>query len=170
MLESSLIQQLLVMKDEKIESIKESLVKVISTQGDLYTLMLTAFVIFLKENQLGQSVYTQYVEETKCPIDQSGPLPDLDFDPISWKNAPLQSVLVEYFSRESEHFYQRTQFLILFLVLELTTQQLVDQNHAEGLLWQARFASIHNSILTSNVEQLQTLILGNYSKFIEKYK
>lgn len=52
-------------------------------------LIICCNVILLKENQVGQSVYTQYVEETKAPIDQSGPLPDFEFDNISYKNEAL---------------------------------------------------------------------------------
>ena len=93
---------------EDVDEIKTYLRTLMSEDREqLYTQMLTAFTIFMKENCLGQSVYTEYVEETKCPIDQSGPLPDLEFDPISWKNKNLQKVLVEYYTRESEHFYHR---------------------------------------------------------------
>lgn len=122
----------------------------------LYTLMLTVFAVFLKENQIGQSVYTQYVEETMCPIDQSGPLPDLEFDPISWKNGKLQDMLVDHFSLESEQFYHRTQFLVLFAHLEtiLGKMKELSPGEPEVLLWEARHAMIHNDILTSNVEKL----------------
>lgn len=75
-----------------IEAVKDFLSNQIiqsKSGNDAFLLAITASVIFLKENQLGQSVYTQYVEETKCPIDQSGPLPDSEFDPISYKNLPL---------------------------------------------------------------------------------
>ena len=70
-----------------IDDLKKALGEMLDgNQDEVYISVLTAFTIFLKENQVGQSVYTEYVEETKCPIDQSGPLPDLEFDPISWKN------------------------------------------------------------------------------------
>ena len=77
------------------------------------------WAVFLKENQLGQSVYHQYVEETKCPIDHNGPLIDFEFDAISYKNQKLQNALVEHFSIESETFYSRAQFLILFYGLDI---------------------------------------------------
>lgn len=47
------------------------------------------YSIYLKENCLGPSVYTQYVEETKAPIVRTGPLPDNELDPLSYKNQEL---------------------------------------------------------------------------------
>lgn len=115
--------------------------------------MILAFTIFLKENMLGQSVYTQYVEETKCPIDQSV-LPDLPFDGISWKNQKLQDLLVVHYSIESESFYRRTQFLILFVFIGIALDKLEELEHPEVKLWRVRFAAAHNGVLSSNVESL----------------
>lgn len=56
---------------------------------DKELVLVILWTLFLKENQLGQSVYTQYVEETKCPIDQNGPLPEFEFDLVSTKNERL---------------------------------------------------------------------------------
>ena len=77
-------------KEYEIDRLKQELKGTIPTQTDeAFVQMLTVLCIFLKENQLGQSVYTEYVQETKCPIDKSGPLIKTDFDPISNKNEQL---------------------------------------------------------------------------------
>lgn len=124
----------------------------------------------MKENQLGQSVYTEYVEETKCPIDQSGPLPDLEFDPISWKNEPFQMSIVEHLGIDGEDFYKRTQFLVLFLHIEILTEKMKEAGHPEAKLWRARLAFTHNGILSSSVEQLQTCALECFSEYLKEYR
>lgn len=133
--------------------------------GELFNLLVLAWTVFMKENMTGQSVYTQYVEETKCPIDQSA-LPDLPFDPISCKNQKLQDALVVYYSIDSESFYQRTQFLVLFYLIELVLRILESNEHPEVKLWRARYSAIHNEILSSNSETLQSKILDNYRDYI----
>jgi len=99
-------------------------------------------------------VYTEYVEETKCPIDQSGPLPDLEFDPISYKNNVVQNCLVMHYSINSETFYQRVQFLMVFLLIDTITAILLAESHVEAKLWRARFSMMHNEMLTNNAEML----------------
>ena len=86
-------------------------------------LLVTLWVTFLKENQVGQSVYTEYVEETKCPIDQTGPLPDFEFDAISNKNMKLQKLLLEHFGRDGEQVYERIQFTILLYAIQIVTEE-----------------------------------------------
>ena len=103
-----------------IEDLQSQLKAILPNQIDeAYVQMLTVLCVFLKENQLGQSVYTEYVQETKCPIDKSGPLVETEFDPMSNKNEPLQTFLVEHLSLNSEQFYVLTQFPILFVLLDL---------------------------------------------------
>lgn len=46
------------------------------------------FGFYLRENSLGPSVYTEYVEETRAPL-VKGDLPVTPFDPISIKNKLL---------------------------------------------------------------------------------
>ena len=55
-------------KDYSLESIKTFILSKIEDES-IELLLLCIWTIFTKENKLGQSVYTQYVEETKCPID-----------------------------------------------------------------------------------------------------
>jgi len=52
---------------------------------DLITFL---FSFYLRENCLGPSVYTEYVEDTRAPL-VKGELPKSDFDPISTKNKLL---------------------------------------------------------------------------------
>jgi len=47
------------------------------------------WVLYQRENSIGPSVYTEYVEETRAPLVKGGPLPETPFDPISNKNEQL---------------------------------------------------------------------------------
>ena len=71
----------------------------------------------MRENCVGPSVYTQYVEETRAPLIKGGPLPENDLDSLSNKNLQLQASLLKYFERDGEQIYQKSQFLILLFVL-----------------------------------------------------
>lgn len=55
----------------------------------LFLQLLTLYTFFLKENQIGPSVYSLYAEEEKCPVDRYGELPPSFLDPISTKNKVL---------------------------------------------------------------------------------
>ena len=74
--------------DYDLDSIKSFILSKIS-DDDIELTLISLWTIFTKENKLGQSVYTQYVEETRCPIDQTGPLPDFELDGISTQNEKL---------------------------------------------------------------------------------
>ena len=71
----------------------------------------------MRENCVGPSVYTQYVEETRAPLIKGGPLPENELDSLSNKNLQLQASLLKYFERDGEQIYQKSQFLILLFVL-----------------------------------------------------
>ena len=80
-------------------------------------------IIFLmtfygRENMLGPSVYTQYVEETLAPLVTSGPLPENNLDIISFKNEKLQEFMLKHFERDGEEIYHKAQFLILLFAVE----------------------------------------------------
>lgn len=125
---------------------------------NLESLVISLWSVFLKENQLGQSVYTQYVEETKCPIDQylSDPkdLPEFALDLISNKNSDLQTLILDHFELEGESVYERVQFPIVFLALKKVMKVWEDKGDDDKhcLLWSARLAFIHNDLLSSSVE------------------
>jgi len=135
----------------------------IPQQIELFLLVLWA--LFLKENMAGQSVYTMYVEETKAPIDQTE-LPKLEFDPICYTNETLQNQLIDYFAKDSEIIYERTQFLILFLGIQMLTQKIQENIEAydNGNLWMARYSYHYNELLTSSVAHLQDNSLDCYAK------
>ena len=44
------------------------------------------YVIYIRENVTGPSIYTRYVEEEKRPLQKDEPLPEKETDPISNKN------------------------------------------------------------------------------------
>jgi len=102
---------------KSLEEIRSFFTNELLKKYDIEVLLYTLYAVLLKENQTGPSVYTQYVDEEKCPIDHNGPLIDFEFDPISYKNKKLQNILVQHFSIESETFYKRMQFLILMYAL-----------------------------------------------------
>lgn len=72
------------------------------------SLLVGLYAIYLKENSLGPSLYTQYAEDTKAPIVRTGPLPDNELDPISNKNEQLQQCLLKYYEKDSEQIYQNS--------------------------------------------------------------
>ena len=89
------------------------------------TLFLMTF--YMRENCVGPSVYTQYVEETRAPLVKGGPLPQNDLDSMSNKNLKLQAAMLKYFEKDGEQIYQKSQFLILLFIL---SQLLADENWA----------------------------------------
>ena len=93
---------------KSLEEIRTFFTDELMKKYDIEVLLYTLYAFFLKENQTGQSVYTQYVEDEKAPLDYNVPLIDFEFDPISHKNKKLQNILVQHFSVESETFYKRT--------------------------------------------------------------
>jgi hypothetical protein len=66
------------------------------------------WVLYQRENSIGPSVYTEYVEETRAPLVKGGPLPETPFDPISNKNEQLQEVLLKHFEKDGEPFYHKS--------------------------------------------------------------
>ena len=64
-------------------------VKNLSFEGmiEVNSFLLFLWAFFMKQNQSGPSVYVQYVEEEKKPIDNfTEDLPEFELDPISTKN------------------------------------------------------------------------------------
>mmetsp|Transcript_32157 Transcript_32157/g.49178 ORF Transcript_32157/g.49178 Transcript_32157/m.49178 type:complete len:311 (-) Transcript_32157:1396-2328(-) len=141
------------------------------------------WTFFLKENQLGQSVYTEYVEETKAPIDQhvSDPkmLPAFALDHISSKNTDMQSVLLDHFEKDGENLYDRAQFLIVFFAIEVLihywvqlkeNSELKQTEVPHHLLWQARFSMVYSQMINQNVEQLQNSSVEPYQRYVAKFR
>ena len=76
------------------------------------------FAFYLRENCLGPSVYTEYVEDTRSPLVRAV-LPKNDLDALSNKNKVLQNTLLDHFQRDGESLYQRSQFLIFLYASEI---------------------------------------------------
>lgn len=81
---------------------------------------------------VGPSVYTLYVEEELRPLIKGEPLRNREIDPLSTKNVQLQEKLLAHFERDGEQMYAKTQFLILFLVLEVLLLKNEDAVKAQG--------------------------------------
>jgi hypothetical protein len=47
------------------------------------------YVMYIRENVTGPSLYTRYVEEELRPLQKDEPLPEKETDPISNKNISL---------------------------------------------------------------------------------
>lgn len=75
-------------KDYTIENIKELCYRVLG-DVDFVTYCLFLWSIYQRENCIGPSVYTEYVEETRAPLIKGGSLPDTPFDLLSNKNENL---------------------------------------------------------------------------------
>lgn len=58
--------------------------------------------VYVRENSLGPSIHTEYVEETRAPLVKSGVLPKNKLDPMTYKNECLQRNLLKYFERDGE--------------------------------------------------------------------
>ena len=100
---------------------------------------------YARENMLGPSIYTEYVEETLAPLVKSN-LPSSELDDISFKNKGLQSALLKHFQRDGEQVYHRSQFLIFLFAAEhilhsknKDTEQTCDVG-SFAKLWRARLS------------------------------
>lgn len=140
----------------------------IQQADELFLQMLILFVFFLKENQLGPSVYSLYAEEELQPVDRYGDLPEFFLDPISNKNQALQKKLLAHFSINGEIFYERSQFLIVFYLISVTLDlyEKVCGQEADHLynlnLYRARHANLHEQNLMTCADKLETTILGSF--------
>ena len=63
--------------------------ELVTDKKSFVTLALFLMTFYMRENCVGPSVYTQYVEDTRAPLIKSGPLPENDLDSISIKNLEL---------------------------------------------------------------------------------
>ena len=79
-------------KDAKDVILIEDLKKVcrsLTAECDFITCCLFFWSLYIRENCIGPSIYTEYVEDTRAPLVKGGPLPVTPFDPISNKNEQL---------------------------------------------------------------------------------
>ena len=78
-----------------------------SLQSRYVSLVLFCYTLYIRENSLGPSVYTQYVEDTRAPL-VSKELPPYDLDHLSTKNRSLQAQLCEHFQQDGEAIYHKS--------------------------------------------------------------
>ena len=139
-------------------------------------MVLFLFSTYIRENSLGPSVYTQYVQETLAPLDTSGPLPENHLDPISFKNKPLQQALLKYFEKDGEQLFHKSQFLILLYMLDmlLTDMDILEVQKADvrdfAMLWRARLKFQLDLHLSSSVTNLKDASMGLYKEYIDKVR
>jgi hypothetical protein len=69
--------------------------------------VLFLWSLYQRENTLGPSIFTEYVEDTRKPL-VKGYLPETPFDPLTTKNDVLQSVLLKHYEKDGEPFYQKS--------------------------------------------------------------
>jgi len=89
-----------------------------TSECDFVTCCLFLWTFYTRENCVGPSIYTEYVEETRAPLIKGGPLPVTPFDPISNKNEKLQELLLSNYEKDGEPFYHKAQFLIVLFALD----------------------------------------------------
>jgi len=86
-----------------LETFAKQVVAELVTDAKSYlTLSLFLINFYMRENSIGPSVYTEYVEDTLAPLIKGGPLPPNQLDFMSNKNLKLQAALLKYFERDGE--------------------------------------------------------------------
>ena len=128
---------------------------------------------FLRENSLGPSVYTEYVEDTRAPLVKTGELPANDLDPISFKNVKLQKCLLDYFERSGEQMYHRVQFLVLVYLLQMQLNAVEPEDKELFLfakLQRARLSFTMDKCLNQSVVHLKDESLSLYREYIEEVR
>lgn len=153
---------------EIIAKVKQAILDFVIDDFESLIHFLMSF--YLRENSLGPSVYTEYVEETRAPLEKNH-LPVTEFDPISNKNKLLQFALLEHFSRDGETLYQRSQMLVLLLCVETLLSTHIDPAHTPRLefvtLYRARMSFLLDRHLSSSVLNLKDASLDHYKWLVQ---
>ena len=94
---------------EGLEAFCQALINEFVTDTKSYvTLSLFLLTFYMRENCIGPSVYTEYVEETRAPLIKGGSLPINDLDSISNKNLQMKASLLKHFERDGEQIYHKS--------------------------------------------------------------
>jgi hypothetical protein len=150
-----------------------------SSAEDFMSFIALILALYTRENLTGPSVYTEYVDEVLRPLDSDAPLKETPLDFMSSKIEELQKSLLEFFNRDSELMYWKSQFLCLFYLaiklLEEPTMAIPEELVSEELkmeiqLWQARTSFNHNIQLTSQVAHLKDSSLQFYETYIAYFR
>lgn len=141
--------------------------KRVQEEHDFVSLVLLLWTVYQRENVVGPSVYTEYVEETRAPLEK-GFLPETPFDPISTKNEALQDALLKHYEKDGEPFYHRSQFMVILLLLETTLQREVvtPEEALFAKLIKARVSFLRDQSLNSSVVHLKDASLTLYKEYI----
>lgn len=132
--------------------------------SDLTGLVHFLMAFYLRENSLGPSVFTEYVEDTRAPLVKSE-LPVTEFDPISTKNQLLQYALLGHFERDGETLYQRSQMLILLFCVETLLASAAPTDESV-VLYSARLSFLLDRHLSSSVLHLKDASLDHYKTLV----
>lgn len=125
----------------------------------------------MRENCVGPSIYTEYVEDTLAPL-VKGYLPKTDFDALSTKNKTLMSALLHHFAKDGETVYHKSQFLILLYTLEIllsheTILSQIPQDYKQfATLQKARLFYLLDVHLTGSVINFKDQSIDFYAKYI----
>jgi hypothetical protein len=147
------------------------------TASHYVTTIIFLMTFYARENMVGPSVYTEYVEETLAPIVRTGALPKNDLDMLSNKNEKLQDFFLKHFERDGEEIYHKSQFLILLYAAEFLFSQrptLVQDASSYlvdfSMLWKARLSFWITLHLSSSVTQLMDESLAMYADYVDKVR
>jgi len=136
------------------------------------SMLLLLFSFYIRENHVGPSVYTEYIEETLEPR-VKGFLPAFTLDPISNKNKHLQGALLKHFDKDGECLYHKSQFLVFLFWIEIMltdTDVLPIQSapvRAQAMLWRARLKFQLDLHLSSSVCTLKDASIGLYKEYTQ---
>ena len=77
--------------------------------------------------------------------------------------------MLQYFAKDGEMLYERTQFLIMFLAIQLLTQDMIiDPLYSDiSKLWNARSSIIYDDLLSSSVVFLQDTSLECFAEMVK---
>ena len=143
------------LKDYSMEDVN-AFMKTVATQHDFISLALLLWTVFQRENAVGPSIFTEYVEDTRQPL-VKGHLPETSLDSLSSKNEYLQSLILKSYEKDGEPFYQKSQLLpiLTFLDQVLNREDLNENEKHFKILMQARLFYLKDLSLNSSVVHLK---------------
>lgn len=155
-------------KDTRTITEVQDFCKTLSEGHDFVSLILLLWSIYYRENTCGPSIFTEYVEETRAPLNKSY-LVETELDLISTKNNLLHNVLLKHYEKDGEPFYQNSQLLIILTLLEitLTREVLSEEERWFSKLMTARVSYLKDQSLTSSIVHLKDASLTLFNEYIQ---
>ena len=138
-----------------------------AAKHDFISLSLLLWTVYQRENAIGPSIFTEYVEDTRKPL-VKGYLPETDLDCLSTKNEYLQNIILKNYEKDGEPFYQKSQLLpmLTFLDQALMREDLTEDEKAFKSLMQARLFYLKDLSLNSSVVHLKDSSLNLFQDYI----